>query len=61
MVLGTIDNAVNLRFNQNASLTVVGQVDGGSDLVLAGACGVNSVEDLRGKPLMVDSPASGYV
>ncbi|KZV96662.1 hypothetical protein EXIGLDRAFT_608932 [Exidia glandulosa HHB12029] len=61
MVIGTIDNAVNLRFNQNASLTVVGQLDGGNDIILAGVPSVTSVEDLRGKPIMVDSASSGYV
>ncbi|EJD43195.1 hypothetical protein AURDEDRAFT_89067 [Auricularia subglabra TFB-10046 SS5] len=61
MLTGTIDNAVNLRFNTNASLAVAGQLDQGPDLVVAGVPGINSVLDLRGKPIMVDSPVSGFV
>jgi len=59
-LVGTVDNAVNMRFNSQKQFTVVGQMDLGPDLVLAGAPGVNSISDLRGKALMVDSPTSGY-
>lgn len=57
---GQIDNDVNLRFNFNESITVLGQTDGGSDLVLASINNITSVFDLKGKTLMVDSPLSGY-
>ncbi|KAK9774908.1 hypothetical protein SCAR479_08463 [Seiridium cardinale] len=60
VLTGTIDNVVNLRFNQNASLAVLGQLDGGPDIVIAAAPNITSVQQLRGKPLIVDSPVSGY-
>ncbi|KAI1839980.1 hypothetical protein JX266_013809 [Neoarthrinium moseri] len=60
VLTGTIDNVVNLRFNQKASLTVLGQVDSGPDIVLAATPNITNVHQLRGKPLMVDSPTSGY-
>ena len=34
ILTGTIDNADNLRFNQQEKLTVIGQLDQGLDLVL---------------------------
>lgn len=58
--MGTVDNVVNMRFNSQKQFTVVGQLDLGPDLVIAGAPGVNSIQDLKGKALMVDSPTSGY-
>lgn len=60
VLTGTIDNSVNLRFNQNASITVVGQLDQGPDLVIAAIPGIDSILDLHGKNIMVDSPVSGY-
>ncbi|KAH8075861.1 hypothetical protein BXZ70DRAFT_1054419, partial [Cristinia sonorae] len=60
ILVGTVDNVVNMRFNTQKQFTVVGQLDLGPDLVIAGAPGVNSIADLRGKALMVDSPTSGY-
>ncbi|KAF2094984.1 hypothetical protein NA57DRAFT_80149 [Rhizodiscina lignyota] len=60
ILTGTIDNAVNLRFNSNETLTVIGQLDQGPDLTLASAPNITTVEDLKGKPLIVDSPVSGY-
>ncbi|TCD69138.1 hypothetical protein EIP91_008614 [Steccherinum ochraceum] len=60
LLTGTVDNAVNLRFNSNETLSVVGQVDLGPDLVIAGIPNITSTQDLRGKPLMVDAAASGY-
>jgi len=57
---GQIDNDINLRFNLNESITVLGQTDGGSDLVLASVNNITSIQQLRGKTLMVDSPVSGY-
>ena len=61
VLTGTIDNAVNLRFNVKDNITVLGQVDQGPDLVLASVPGITTVQQLRGRPLMVDSPASGYL
>jgi ABC-type nitrate/sulfonate/bicarbonate transport system substrate-binding protein len=60
VLTGTIDNSVNLRLNSNESITVVGQLDQGPDLVLASVPNVTSVEQLKGKSLIVDSPTSGY-
>ncbi|THH29772.1 hypothetical protein EUX98_g4424 [Antrodiella citrinella] len=60
ILVGTVDNVVNMRFNSQKQFTVVGQLDLGPDLVIAGAPGVTSVSDFRGKGLMVDSPTSGY-
>ena len=60
IVTGTIDNAVNLRFNVRDNVTVLGQLDQGPGLVLASVPGISSVQELRGKPLMVDSVVSGY-
>jgi len=60
LLTGTVDNAVNLRFNSNESLSVVGQLDLGPDLVIAAVPGISSVQDLKGKALMVDAAVSGY-
>lgn len=57
---GTIDNAANLCFNDNDTLTVLGQLDGGPDLVIASILNITSVQELRGKALMVDNAVSGY-
>ncbi|RDW59173.1 hypothetical protein BP5796_12097 [Coleophoma crateriformis] len=60
LLTGTLDNCVNLRFNSNKSITVIGQLDQGTDLVLAASPNITSISQLRGKPLIVDSPVSGY-
>lgn len=60
IMTGTIDNAVNLRFNQNQSLTVTGQLDGGPELTIASIPNITNITQLKGKSLMVDSPVSGY-
>ncbi|KAH8075850.1 hypothetical protein BXZ70DRAFT_711752 [Cristinia sonorae] len=60
LLTGTVDNAVNLRFNSEKPLTVVGQLDLGPELVLAAVPGINNVLDLKGKALMVDAATSGY-
>jgi ABC-type nitrate/sulfonate/bicarbonate transport system substrate-binding protein len=60
VLTGTIDNAVNLRFNAHKNLTVLGQLDGGSDLVIASTQSIKNVADLKGKSIIVDSPVSGY-
>ncbi|KAL7943964.1 hypothetical protein V8C42DRAFT_93363 [Trichoderma barbatum] len=60
ILTATVDNALNFRFNQNQNVTVLGQLDQGPDLVLASIPGITSFEQLRGKPIIVDSPLSGY-
>ena len=60
LLTGSIDNAVNLRFNSGKNLTVLGQLDQGPDLVLASTPGITEISQLMGKPLIVDSPVSGY-
>jgi ABC-type nitrate/sulfonate/bicarbonate transport system substrate-binding protein len=56
----TIDNAVNFRLNSNVSLTVLGQLDQGPGLALASVANITSVQQLKGKALIVDSAVSGY-
>ncbi|KAI1629387.1 hypothetical protein EDD37DRAFT_49426 [Exophiala viscosa] len=60
IMTGTIDNAVNLRFNSNSSVTVTGQLDGGPELTIASIPSITNITQLKGKSLMVDSPVSGY-
>ncbi|KAK7957658.1 hypothetical protein PG988_012506 [Apiospora saccharicola] len=60
ILTGTIDNAVNLVFNTKANLTVLGQLDQGSDIILAATSAIATVQCLRGKPIMVDAELSGY-
>lgn len=60
VLTATVDNALNYRFNQNQNVTVIGQLDQGPDLVLASVPSITSVEQLKGKPIIVDSPVSGY-
>ena len=60
ILTGTIDNAVNLRFNTNATLTVLGQLDQGPELSIAAIPNITDVTKLKGLALMVDSPVSGY-
>ena len=60
LLTGTVDNAINLRFNSNQSLSVVGQLDLGPDLVIASVPSITSISQLKGKALMVDAATSGY-
>jgi len=60
ILTGTADNAVSLRFNQNKTVTVLGELDGGPDLSIASIPGITEISQLRGKALMVDSATSGY-
>jgi ABC-type nitrate/sulfonate/bicarbonate transport system substrate-binding protein len=60
VLTATVDNALNFRFNQNKTVTVLGQLDQGPDLVLASIPSITSVSQLKGKPIIVDSPTSGY-
>ncbi|GAB7340126.1 hypothetical protein MBLNU457_6610t1 [Dothideomycetes sp. NU457] len=57
---GAIDNCINLRFNQGRNVTVLGQLDGGADQVIASVPSIKTIADLKGKSLMVDSPVSGF-
>ena len=60
ILTATIDNTVNFRFNQQKALSVLGQLDQGPDLVIASVPSITSVQDLRGKAVMVDNATSGY-
>lgn len=60
ILTGTADNAVSLRFNQNKTVTILGELDGGPDLAIASVPGIPDITQLRGKALMVDSATSGY-
>jgi ABC-type nitrate/sulfonate/bicarbonate transport system substrate-binding protein len=60
ILTATVDNALNYRFNQKQPVTVLGQLDQGPDLVLASIPSITSISELRGKPIIVDSPVSGY-
>lgn len=60
ILTATVDNALNYRFNQKQKVTVLGQLDQGPDLVLASIPSIKSISDLKGKPIIVDSPVSGY-
>ncbi len=60
IVTATVDNALNLFFNQNQAVRVIGQLDQGPDLVLASIPSITSISQLKGKPIIVDSPQSGY-
>ncbi|KAB5513512.1 hypothetical protein GE09DRAFT_980680 [Coniochaeta sp. 2T2.1] len=60
ILTATVDNALNYRFNQNQDVTVLGQLDQGPDLVLVSVPSIVSIAQLEGKPIIVDSPVSGY-
>lgn len=60
ILTATVDNALNYRFNQNQNVTVLGQLDQGPDLVLAAVPSIKNISQLKGKPIIVDSPVSGY-
>ncbi|ETS74346.1 hypothetical protein PFICI_14212 [Pestalotiopsis fici W106-1] len=60
ILTATVDNALNYRFNQAQNVTVLGQLDQGPDLVLASVPNITDISQLKGKPIIVDSPSSGY-
>lgn len=60
ILTGTIDNVVNLRFNSARNITVIGGADAGPDLVIASAANITDIQQLKGQPIIVDSPISGY-
>ncbi|KAK3173644.1 hypothetical protein OEA41_006976 [Lepraria neglecta] len=48
------------RFNSQKSITVLGQLDSSPDLVVASVPSITSIQDLKGKTIMVDKAMSGY-
>jgi ABC-type nitrate/sulfonate/bicarbonate transport system substrate-binding protein len=60
ILTATVDNSLNLFFNENEAVTVLGQLDQGPDLVLASIPSITSISQLKGKPIIVDSPQSGF-
>lgn len=60
ILTATVDNALNYRFNQNQNVTILGQLDQGPDLVIASVPSITDMSQLKGKPIIVDSPLSGY-
>lgn len=58
---GALDNVLNRRWNLGQGIAAIGQLDLGVDVVLQGAPNITSVSQLKGKPIMVDAPNSGYV
>ncbi|EFX01712.1 hypothetical protein CMQ_8178 [Grosmannia clavigera kw1407] len=60
ILTATVDNALNYRFNKAENVTVLGQLDQGPDLVVASIPSITAFSQLKGKPIMVDSPTSGY-
>lgn len=60
ILTATVDNALNYRFNKGENVTVLGQLDQGPDLVVASIPSITEFSQLKGKPIMVDSPTSGY-
>jgi ABC-type nitrate/sulfonate/bicarbonate transport system substrate-binding protein len=60
ILTATVDNSLNLFFNENEPVKVLGQLDQGPDLVLASIPSITSIQQLKGMPIIVDSPQSGY-
>ena len=60
ILTATVDNALNYFFNLKDNVTVLGQLDQGPDLVIASVPSITSIQQLKGKPIIVDSPVSGY-
>jgi len=60
VLIGTIDNSINLRLNSNENVAVVGRLGRGPGLVLALSPGITSIAQLKNKSPIVDSPTSGY-
>jgi ABC-type nitrate/sulfonate/bicarbonate transport system substrate-binding protein len=66
IILSSVDNVVNYRLNPNNALGAIQpvqafmSVDYANNLTAAGKLGINTVEDLRGKKVAVDAPASGF-
>ena len=61
VVNAAADNVINRRFNQGLPFQMLGQQDTGVQLWLMGVPSITSVQQLRGEPILVDAPDSGYV
>lgn len=63
IVSTTADNVVNRYVNSQLPVQIVDGIDQGAglSLIVNTANGVNSIADLKGKPIAVDAPNSGYV
>jgi len=61
LVNAAADNVINRRFNQGLPFQMLGQQDTGIQLWLMSVPNITSVDQLRGKPILVDAPDSGYV
>jgi ABC-type nitrate/sulfonate/bicarbonate transport system substrate-binding protein len=66
IILTSVDNVVNYRLNPHNALgaTLPVQafmgIDYSNNLTAAGRLGIEAIEDLRGKVVAVDAPASGF-
>ncbi|PRP85466.1 hypothetical protein PROFUN_06835 [Planoprotostelium fungivorum] len=60
LLTGSIDNTLNRVFNRLQNVTALALTDLGPDYIIAGANGVNSIADLRGKSVIVDAVNSGF-
>jgi ABC-type nitrate/sulfonate/bicarbonate transport system substrate-binding protein len=66
IILSSVDNVINYRSNPHNALGAIQpvqafmSVDYSNNLTAAGATGINAVEDLKGKRIAVDAPASGF-
>ena len=58
---GTVDNILDKRFNSRQKFSVIAETDQGDGLTLFSSDDIKTPEQFRGKTLLVDSPASGYV
>src|SRR5579875_70312 len=63
IVSTTADNVVNRYVNSQLPVQIEDGIDEGAGLELIGntANGIHSIADLKGKPIAVDAPDSGYV
>lgn len=62
IVTAASDNAVTRIINSNLPISIVAGLEKNNDQVLAvnTARGINSIADLRGKPIAVDAPDTGF-
>lgn len=63
IVSTTADNVINRYVNSQLPVQIVAGIDQGAglDLIANTANGIHSIADLKGKPIAVDAPDSGYV
>ena len=60
IITATSDNTVNFHFDSQKALCALGQLDQGPDLVIASVPSITSIQDRKGKTLMMDNGTSGY-